>query len=351
MKVTKEKYEKILKEVSLKNITKRDHDTLPISVFSYSKNCMFDKIWNDETKMCRGLILDDDLNIIARPFSKFFNIEEHQYNVPNEPFSIFDKKDGSLGILFLYKNEVMIATRGSFISDQAKEGMEIFNKKYKDFKPKENLTYLFEIISPITRVVVNYREERELYLLAVIDNETGLDIDFDSIDVPMPKVEKIKACDRNIFKTDDLISLKKDYDGNGEGFVVLFDGGFRVKIKFDEYFRLHKIITGISVKDIAEMIEKGESLQPIIELVPDEFYGWVWQSEKIIRQKIDEIKSDALSFFVDLGDRKANALKYKEYEHPSVLFTILDKKDINRPVWKIFFRNLKNKKYEDITEY
>ena len=58
-------------------------------------------------------------------FNKFFNMEEHQpEEIPNETFEVFEKLDGSLGILFWYQGQWILATKGSFTSDQAIRGYQ-----------------------------------------------------------------------------------------------------------------------------------------------------------------------------------------------------------------------------------
>lgn len=105
-----------------------------------------------DTKACRGLIVDAENWIVQRPFEKFFSIEQL------EPFDVYDKLDGSLGILYWVGDEPAIATRGSFISDQAKRGTE-FLRARKDLNLDRRYTYLFEIIYPENRVVVNYGDQ------------------------------------------------------------------------------------------------------------------------------------------------------------------------------------------------
>jgi hypothetical protein len=45
--------------------------------------------------------------VIAKPFPKFFNYEEHTADeIPNELFDVYEKMDGSLGICFYYEIEL-----------------------------------------------------------------------------------------------------------------------------------------------------------------------------------------------------------------------------------------------------
>lgn len=87
-------------------ITRKTHPTLPLSIYTYSRVCQYSRHWTPATLRCRGLIADDTTGaIVARPFDKFFNTAEHDLGydyappLPDEPFEIYDKEDGSLGIL------------------------------------------------------------------------------------------------------------------------------------------------------------------------------------------------------------------------------------------------------------
>lgn len=135
--------------VSSNLITKRKHPVHDIWILNYTPEVQYSGQWTEELMMCRGLIVDKDANIVARPFKKFFNYNEQPNAVlPNESYEVFHKMDGSLGILFCYNDEWLISTRGSFESEQAIHATEILKNKYNDIVPHLNkrLTYLFEII-------------------------------------------------------------------------------------------------------------------------------------------------------------------------------------------------------------
>ena len=75
------------------------------------------------TRKCRGLILNVSTGeVLAQPFPKFFNYQEHitkSRPIPNEPPIVSEKLDGSLGILYQLNIVLYIAMRGSLMSDQA----------------------------------------------------------------------------------------------------------------------------------------------------------------------------------------------------------------------------------------
>jgi RNA ligase len=125
---------------------KQTHPTLDLTIWNYSPKVQYEKLWDDITIQCRGLVTNSKGEIVARPFKKFFNYEEHTpEDIPNENYVVYEKMDGSLGILFNYENEWILATRGSFTSPQAIKGKELL-EKYPLGKLNKNNTYLFEII-------------------------------------------------------------------------------------------------------------------------------------------------------------------------------------------------------------
>lgn len=96
-------------------ITARKHPTADFWIYNYSPVVQYEKRWDAVMMQCRGLILDAQYNIVARPFAKFFNIEEMPANaIPDEPFEVYEKLDGSLGTLYWLDNAPFIATRSSF---------------------------------------------------------------------------------------------------------------------------------------------------------------------------------------------------------------------------------------------
>ena len=69
------------------NVTK--HPQFPLYIYNYSRKCQFEHAWNEVTETCRGLIVYEDLNVVASPFKKFYNYEEllqMNASIPNEEF-------------------------------------------------------------------------------------------------------------------------------------------------------------------------------------------------------------------------------------------------------------------------
>lgn len=309
------------------------HESGELSIYNYAPKTQYERCWNEWTLLCRGLIMDKHYNIVARPFQKFFNLEEHlQLGIPQrnmmESFEVYEKMDGSLGILYQHNNQYFIATRGSFNSEQALKATQMLYEKYAHAIPHflPNKTYLFEIIYPENRIVIDYGNVEELVLLAVIDTQTGQDEPLPAIGIPVVK---------RYNGMNDLSFLKTLQEENKEGFVVKFHSGFRVKIKFEEYVRLHRILTQVSSRNIWEYLSTNQSFEQILDRVPDEFYEWVKKVVHDITIEYQEIENYCKTHFNVLESRKETALYFQTLKYQSVLFAMLDGKNYAPFIWKM----------------
>jgi RNA ligase len=315
-------------------LIKQTHPILPLTIWNYSQTTQYEGKWDEVTTICRGLVTDNKGKIVARPFKKFHNMEENKHT-PTPEFEVFEKMDGSLGIMFLYNNELICATRGSFTSDQAK-WMADFAKKhnYKDIIV-DGFTYLFEIIYPENRIVVEYNGQERLVLLGIIKTETGKEILHHAL--PFEEFDVVKKYDG----IKDYSILKKLVDNNQEGFVIRFSNGDRMKIKGEEYIRLHRIMTEVSTTSIWEILSNGDNMEDLLKDVPDEFYYKIKEYVKDLAIRFDNIRKDYIQYYIDIvfkvgiEDRKSFASEARRYNHPSILFNLLDKKDVNSIIWKI----------------
>ena len=111
----------------------QSHPTLDLRIFNYTAKCQWEKSWDEVTLSARGLVVDGEGNIVARCLPKFFNMSElDEAKIPNLPFDVLEKEDGSMIQLFWYKDQWVVSSRGSFTSDHAGWAWEILNEKYQD---------------------------------------------------------------------------------------------------------------------------------------------------------------------------------------------------------------------------
>lgn len=317
------------------------HPIHDLYIYNYSRTCQFEKKWDSLTLMSRGLVLDGEGNIIARPFEKFFNYEEliaNNIHIPHESFEIFEKMDGSLGIGFSYKGENIVATRGSFTSEQALKAKSMLGP----VTFVEGFTCLFEIIYPSNRIVVDYDNVEKLTVLDVIDNETGLSC------CSYETLQKLTEFGFDVVKKYDIISsfpeLKKSVDNNSEGFVIRFTSGFRMKIKGDEYCRLHTLLTNTSNVDIWKVLsDKNQPLSQFLELIPDELDEWVSKTINnleddytYIENKVKEVLHNYVMSGPEEFTKKSFAewCKTQEKMYQPILFKMFEGKDYSSIIWK-----------------
>lgn len=318
------------------------HPEYDIYILNYSPKVQSKRIWDEYTIACRGMIVDSNGNILARPFKKFKNFEEYdQSEIPmTEEFDAFEKMDGSLIILFYYAKykEWIISSRGSFISEQAIAARKMIDKSTL-LNLKKRQTYLFEIIYPENRIVVDYGARRELVLLMRIETKNGFETYYDDLVGYYSKyftiVPKLKINNFN-----DLVKYQKLNKENEEGIVVCFLNGFRMKMKFEEYVRLHGILTNVSNLTVWEHMMNGYDFDELIDRVPDEFYTWLKKTIVVLQRHYNDIERKALLEFVriyhinNIVDRKMFADEAKKSENRAILFKIYDKRQYDEIIWK-----------------
>ena len=137
--------------------------------------------------------------------------------------------------------------------------------------------------------------------------------------------------------------MQKKEEKNREGYVVKFESGYRVKVKFAEYMRLHKLLTCITERSIWMELREGRSLQSMIELVPDEFFNWVKTIEKKLVDKFENIEMESKSIVdealktcqtrKDMAGLILSATKINRASN--VCFQMLDGKDYKEAIWKL----------------
>jgi len=325
--------DKIKQYVEQKFISEQKHPELDLWIYNYSSKCQYEQKWDDITMMCRGLILDKEGNIIARPFKKFFNYEEHiqkGLTIPSEDFQVYEKYDGSLGILYFDDGKPKLATRGSFTSEQAIRGTKILQKHFLHYPFRKDWTYLFEIIYPENRIVIDYKGKEELILLAVIETQTGKEVplhNFNGFHIAY-RYDGIK----------DLSKLKERQEENKEGYVIRFVSGLRVKLKFKEYVRLHRLVTKTNSKKIWEYLKDKQPIDDLLDRVPDEFYKWVKDTIAKLENQYKYIEEEAKNEFQNIkhiDNRKDFAEEAKKQKTRAILFRMLDNQDYAEVIWRM----------------
>lgn len=331
-------------------INVQDHPSGTLEILNYTPKTQFEKKWNDITLVCRGLIRDKNTKkIVARGLPKFFNYSEIKNDpkyineISKLPFEVYDKIDGSCGILYWYNNEPYIATRGSFESPQAKHASTLLHNKYKlllgnnfDLLDR-NLTYVFEIIYPENKIVVDYKDIDDIFIICAFDTDSGNEVSTPD-NLPFPKVKKFQFSNLSDNKSENNIKeILKIQDPKNEGFVIRYANGYRMKIKFEEYKRLHNIVTRISSIDIWQNLMDDKSFDEILEIVPDEYYEWIKNKKESIELDYQEVEMEAMIMYneVQYLPRKDVAKHLHFHKYTSIVFLMLDKHNYKQKIWSM----------------
>ncbi len=195
--------------IAEKAITVTEHSKDPsLKIMVYSKVTQLTGRWNAATRAARGLIVRSeqadlsDAVVVARPWEKFFTLSHHEsgWHMGDEenetavgnalelidfqaPAYVADKVDGSLGILYRSPNGYpAVATKGTFEGDVARRFTIFLQTNRREMRAADRLldehpeyTFLFEMVSPYNRIVLNYSQE-ELIFLGAVRKSDGLSV-------------------------------------------------------------------------------------------------------------------------------------------------------------------------------
>lgn len=287
------------------------------SLLNYTREAMFRGNMTPVEQTCRGLVVRGNGKIMALPMPKFFNIGEPQCPpLPGEPYTIWEKLDGSLTIFWHDNERWHCNTRGSFQNEYT----EFASGWWADHIDIEHIPEHWTIMAeacfdndPNPRAA--YTPEG-LYLIAIRDRYSGADIPTDSVDFWNPQfIPKIFPG----VKIDALLEKKQNIEGT-EGWVIRFESGLRVKVKTAWYLRLFRAISDLAPKHIRElMVEAGEDW---INTFPDDLQPEATAIQEIIECDFQTLLSRiyyAYSRVAHIEARKDYALtvlqKYPDISH------------------------------------
>ncbi len=336
-------------QIEKKMVKRQVHPIFPLAILNYTQVATFTpEHWNHVTNKCRGIIYDSEtLEVVSRPFEKFWNLNDARHpetlteNLPSSPPLLTRKMDGSLGISY----PGGIATRGSFSSEQAMWATAWLARRGKLWL-EPDATALFEIVYPENQIVVRY-PYAGLVLLAIVRNATGVEVDRNYLRrfVELhPYLRLVEEFDRP------LAQCAAEDDPNEEGYVASWPRPnatpLRVKIKYETYCQLHRLLTQTNAVTVWEMLRDGQDVGTLTATAPDGFRAWIDGLEKKLRDAYAEIAGtadEALAGyqgernFDHPASKKAFAL-YAIGEHKDVapiMFAVATGKDPAPIIWKM----------------
>ena len=290
-------------------VTEGVHKTLPLNIFTYSRKCVHDQIWDAVTSKCRGIIINRETDeIVARPFEKFHNYGSAAVGdvTPDEMLSgqkpcVIEKVDGFMCTLYTYDGKSYIASKGSFHSVHAKWATAEYNKQ-TDWLWPDGFTPVFEGLCRDLRIVVDYGDRTGLVLLGLVNRETGEEL-VPEVLAQWAALNGITSAKYHAGKSM-LDALEETAFKPGanleEGYVLTWyrenETPYRLKVKFIEYLRLHRMVTGVSPKRIWEALSTPAFRAELDEYIGNStpwFNKFVSKWVRILTAEYDRLKHGA----------------------------------------------------------
>ena len=324
-------------------ITRREHEDGQV-IYNYSDSALYTPgAWdNPAVRQCRGLITSPGGWVVARPWAKFFNHGQPEAgDLPlDAPVEVTDKIDGSLGILHYGRDgDPRVATRGSFYSEQAVHATGRLRQMYPWWTWPEEFTPLVEIVYPENRIVCDYGDRDELVLLGAVHIEDGTYHGPDeAADLILWPGDAPRARTFPCPTVRDALAMPPR--PGAEGLCLRLIGENRiVKVKQDDYVRLHRIVTGLSERSVwAHMTEK-RPLEELLEPLPDELHQWTRDVWNRIAGQVSAHADEVERIYADMShladDRAAFAAEAnRRGEYRPWLFMRLDGRDFHPSILK-----------------
>ena len=186
-----------------------------------------------------------------------------------------------------------------------------------------DMTYLFELTSPETRVVIPY--EDGVYFLTAFNNDTGIEcrnkVYFEKAHIKYPKVYHLNTLE-------EVIKASKELTKDEEGYVVADMNRHRIKVKSPEYLIASHLVANhnISNKTLLKLT-LDETIDDFIAYAPEykdrveKLRNSLTDYERILNDGWERVKSNS-------GNRKEFALSIKDESEKAYFFRKLDRPEL-----------------------
>lgn len=286
-----------------------------------------------EVQEARGIIINTETcEVVCWPFRKFGNYgESYVDKIDWDSACVQEKVDGSIMKLWYDKREDFdlwrLSTNGVINAFECKNQYDkTYGDMFNEAAEKQGLnldsldkdcTYIFEIVGPYNRVVVEYPETMIIHT-GTRNNITGEEKDI-YIGIKQPKKYKISTLEACIeaAKALNVVNSENRFAVQNEGFVVVDGNWNRIKIKSPEYIAVHHAFNGgiLSKKRAVDMILENEDeeyltyfpeykeffdlLKINMQKTVDMIEKYCLETEKISKEKGLSVKDFALTFGKD----------------------------------------------------
>lgn len=242
-----------------------------LRVFKYHGRVFWDNMWERDPRLleCRGIVVDDDDNVVLHPFTKIFNRGENKTDLdPNRVVIEVVKVNGFMAGATVHNGKWLVSTTGTLDSDYARLAETVINfdqdPTLVNSKMWNSMDLMFEIVDPSDPHIVH--EEPGAYLIGARMKDTGQMLSESALDalcLPRWKRPDWRKC---LF-SDTVKSAKRC---NHEGFIVrdVESSDLLLKIKSPHYLAKKFFMRG-GVKKCEAIWEHGDRVKRTID---EEYY-------------------------------------------------------------------------------
>lgn len=314
--------------ISERRVTCKQHPTLPLKIWNYSKRTHTLRDDDPLVDSTRALVTDADVTrIVARSFPRI--LHPNEVGEGCEIASCKEKIDGSLVILFWHGGSMVVASRGSFDCPQAKRAREILTRGCNTSDLDHGLAYSLEIVYPDNRMVVDYGDLLALFFLGAFRPDGAEE----EIQPSRALIAGFRLPESvSVARGDTLADLAARDVPEREGYVVRLADGRRAKVKFPGYLRAQSFALNLTVRGVWTWFRDEISIESIAEGIPDEFVEWVRQQYARLETAYRVIEERVESEFKRMGGcsltRSHFARQVRRHRDYRALLLLYDEEDV-----------------------
>ena len=222
--------------------------------------------WTKENKILRSSVWNSNGELISAGFPKFTNWGESPEVFPLPASlngaTVVEKIDGSLLIVSKYKGHFIFRTRGTIDASQLENGYEletfkqIILPKIEDFmvdKPTLPWSFLFEWTSPTQKIILNYGDEPQWYLVGIVHHDNYSIHTQHYLDLTAKQLGLKRPNTYSFSTIEDLLS-NVDQWKDKEGVCVYSNDGQSIhKIKSSNYLVKHRFKSQATLENTIDL--------------------------------------------------------------------------------------------------
>ena len=315
--------EDLLKQYAIKYTYSEKNPALVLLKYDMIESPFAEKI----VRECRGIILDStNWDVVCHPFHKFFNYgEAYAALIDWSSARVQEKLDGSIIAMYFFNGVWNVASSGmpdassrvgDFNTTFSKLFWDTFNELgYSTEKLDKLDTYLFELMTPLNRVVVPHSTNK-LILLGARDLRTGLEYCVSNLGHLGFQIVKE-------FPIQNIVDVEASFDKmnplDQEGYVIVDKNFNRVKVKHPGYVMIHHIRDSVNMRSIVTIVQSGETPEfltyyPEYTTIFDDVSGKLEALIDELQESYDEVK--------DIVSQKDFAIAIQQNKLSGALFSL-----------------------------